>query len=362
MSEFSEFQKTLSEQIERMIARGQLFVTGVDKDKMWELYLNSFADGDNLIYKVRTEHDCSACRHFIKTFGNVVSIKNGIITSIWDTPLGETSKYTPVAKALIKYVKSQPIVDIFTTDTRNIGIVKNHKTLDDGTIITYEHFHATLPQNVVNCIRSTIDQIKGKARDLRDVFKRSLDEISSDSVGTVLELIAQNSLYKGEEWKSVLEVFQSHQKAYNILSDQQKELFAWEMAPKAGPVVGKIKNHSIGVLLLDISKGIDLDEAVRRYETIVAPTNYKRPKTIFTKRMLEEAEKRITELGYLDSLGRRFSTLEDITINNILFANRDVAKKLGVFEQMEKEISISTKKFDRIEEIPISTFVSEVRP
>lgn len=35
---------------------------------------------------------------------------------------------------------------------------------------------------------------------------------------------------------------------------------------------------------------MDLDTAVRKYEQIVAPANYKRPKAIYTKRMLEEAQ------------------------------------------------------------------------
>ncbi len=74
--------------------------------------------------------------------------------------------------------------------------------------------------------------------------------------------------------------------------------------------VGKIRNHSIGTLLVNISEGMDLDLAVRKYEQIVAPVNYKRPKAIFTKKMLEDAKKTITELGYMDSLQRRFATFK----------------------------------------------------
>ena len=51
------------------------------------------------------------------------------------------------------------------------------------------------------------------------------------------------------------------------------------------------------------------------------------PKAIFTKKMLEDAKKTIEELGFLDSLGRRHATLDDITVNNILFSNRDAAKR-----------------------------------
>ena len=38
----------------------------VDKDEMYNLYLDSFPVGTNAIYRTRREHDCSCCRGFIK--------------------------------------------------------------------------------------------------------------------------------------------------------------------------------------------------------------------------------------------------------------------------------------------------------
>ena len=195
---------------------------------------------------------------------------------------------------------------------------------------------------------------------LRDVFKRSLEEITETSVKTVLEIINQNSLYKGEEWKAPLESFLIHQQAYQNIVD--KNNYLWEWSPVAGSVVGKIKNHSIGMLLLDISSGMDLDEAVRRYEKIVAPSNYKRPKAIFTEKMIQDAEKTITELGYLPSLSRRFAQLRDITVNNILFVDRAIAPKLkgNMFTELAK--TATPKKFDKLEEVSLVTFINDVLP
>jgi hypothetical protein len=117
---------------------------------------------------------------------------------------------------------------------------------------------------------------------------------------------------------------------------------------------------------VNVSEGMDLDVAVKKYEQIVAPANYKRPKEIFTKKMLEDAKKTITELGYMDSLGRRFATLDDISVNNILFSNKDSAKRIDgaddIFGEMEREVVSSPKKFSKVEEIPVDKFVSDVLP
>jgi hypothetical protein len=109
---------------------------------------------------------------------------------------------------------------------------------------------------------------------------------------------------------------------------------------------------------------MDLNEAVTAYESKVAPENYKRPKAIYTQKMVEQAQKQITELGYLDSLPRRFATLDDITINNVLFANRDASKRIegSVFDQMKDGLGVNPKSFDRVESISIETFLKDVLP
>ena len=362
--EFKNVKNALAENFSRISATNSLFETDIDKNYLWNLYLNSFPEGTNPIYRERRIYDCSACRQFIRNIGGAVYIDEDLnVHSIFEFDTGSKT-FQPVMDAMAIYVTSRPIVDIYFNDSSTVGIDKNRELLDDGTVKTWDHFFVTLPPTMYNTHKTRISNEKARIRDRKNVFKRSLDEISMDAIDTVLELIYSNTLYKGEEWKTYLEVLRENKELYMAVPEDKKEVYAWKRAIKLNDAVGKIRNHSIGVLLTDISEGIDLDSAVRRYETIVAPTNYKRPKAIYTKKMLEEAKQKITELGYLDSLPRRFATLDDITVNNILFSNKDAAKRISgdVFDDMIEDIAVDPKKFSRVEEVSAEKFVNDVLP
>ena len=315
------------------------------------------------MFRKRREYDFSCCRHFIKNIGPTVFIDENLnLHTIFEFD-AHSPVFQPVMNALDAYVKSKVITDVYYSDTRTVGTDKNHEQCEDGKIFTWEHFYLTLPDQCIEN-RYRIPTTKGRIRDRRNAFKRSLDEISMDALDTVLELIVSNTLYKGEEWNAALTKFKQYKTEYDALPADKKNLYTWRQALTIGDVIGKIRNHSIGVLLVDISQGVDLDTAVRRYEKIVAPTNYKRPKAIYTKKMLEDAKKKIAELGYMDSLPRRFATLDDITVNNILFSNRDAAKRIGgdIFDEMKADIAVDAKRFSRVEEVPVEKFVNDILP
>jgi hypothetical protein len=366
---FKDFVKAIQKNLQQMSKdSSRLFTVNVDTEELYNLYLDSFPVGTNEIYRERREYDCSCCRHFIRDVGNVVSIKNGELHTIWGINPVSDDKYNVVAAALDAYVKQKAVLGVFLKKEKRIGTPENREMLPTGKINKYEHFFVDLPEICIfkECYGHTLEGDLSQFRDVRNVFKRSLDEISKEAVDTVLELIAQNSLYKGAEWKKQLTEFKNYQKEYGKLTDKQKELWIWEKSISAGAVIGKIRNHSIGTLLVNISEGMDLDLAVRKYEQIVAPVNYKRPKAIFTKKMLEDAKKTITELGYMDSLQRRFATLDDITVNNILFSNKDAAKRItgamDLFDEMEQNVAIDPKRFSKVEEISAEDFIKNVLP
>lgn len=363
--EFIEFRNAIRKRFEEMAQSDHLFFVDLNKDEMWNVYLNSFSAEHNPIYKVRAVHDCSCCRHFIKSIGNVVQIKDGVVTTLWDINLGD-DKFQPVADALNKYIlDNMHICDMFIVKEGAVGTDHNFGSGD--SMERFDHFQVNVPAKFLFRGRDTIDTVRSQHRDTKHVFKRSLDSITLDAVDVVLDLISQNSLYRGEEWKSVLQQFRKFKVDYDKITDPKaRDIYAWENSTKAGQAVTRIRNHSMGTLLTNISEGMDLDQAVRAYERIVAPSNYKRPKAVFSQKMLDDAKATITDLGYMDSLNRRYANLDDITVNNILFSDKSVAPRIqgatDVFAELAKDAKNTAKKFSKVEEVSIEKFIQEVLP
>lgn len=158
---FVNFRTKIQEQFASMIQDSiRLFAVEVDKDEMWNLYLDSFPEGTNNIYRERREHDCSCCRQFVKHIGNVVAIKNGVVSTIWDVNIGDTT-YQPVADALSAYIKSKAVENVFFSKEQRAGISHNFELLPNGESKKWEHFYAEIPAISVERRRS-IGDVQGE--------------------------------------------------------------------------------------------------------------------------------------------------------------------------------------------------------
>lgn len=371
MSDFKEFRALLQDHFNEMVnGENPLFITDADEDELYNLYLDSFPAGTNELFRKRREYDCSCCRRFVKNIGKLVSFMDGQMVTVWDFDT-KSDVYQPVVDALAAYVKTCAVVNPYYVSRNMISDGKFGTEMDyeydadHKAVRTWDHFAVEIPQRfIVNSY--DVSTKMAEWRDSANVFKRSLEELTMDAVDTVLELIAQNSLYRGKEFEGLVRGFKSDKQVYDRLPDEKKSAYVW-MAPGGASMNRlRIRNTAIGTLLVNLSEGMDVDAAVTVFEKVVAPANYKRPKAIFTKKMLEDAQKTVTELGYMNSLARRFATLDDITANNILFCNRDAAPRVmgaaNPFEAMAKSLGTDPKKFGRAEEIGIEKFVKEVLP
>lgn len=363
MNEFEKFNKAINTQLQLMDMQGELFKVDLDKNVIWDTYLASFRDGDNPIYKERTEHDCNCCKQFIRDVGGVVAINNGEVMTIWDVDTG-SDMFQPVADALNELVMNAPIKNVYRHYQKKVGTPYNYQQDENGDPIKWEHFNAVLKPKYVNSGASSIAEVMGNFRTNYDLFKRSLEEITKDSIAIVDDLIAQNSIYRGDEFKKTVRDLKKYKNTYDkIKTDRSKELFLWATSAKIGPA-GRFKNTVIGTLLYDLSTGVELEDAVKMYESKVAPENYKRTSALITKGMIDKAQKTVEELGIEDSLNRRYANESDLTINNVLFADRSTQSKMkGALDVLKDEVAKPDfRSLKKVENISIDDFIENVLP
>jgi hypothetical protein len=360
MSNFKAFKTVIAAQFERM-QKHPLFRVTVEKDDLWAMYLTSFPAGSNPIYRKRAEHDCSCCKHFIRNMGDVVAVIDGRVVNLWDVKLPNEPAYQVVADALSELIQPLAIRDKFLNYERSAGTDKNFEQLA-GEIKTWDHFFVNIDKQFV-LKKADIPTALAEPRESKNVLLRSLTEITDEAIDTALELIAQDSLYRGAEHKFAIESFRTLKCAFNRLkTDADRDVFAWINSATVGSVA-RIRNTVIGTLLVDISGDVDLDIAVKAFESKVAPANYKRPTALVTKAMVESAKRTVEELGLTSALKRRYATIHDITVNNIVFANRNARRAIDgdVFSELTTA-STKPKNLDKIEEVGIDKFLADILP
>ncbi|WP_024517112.1 hypothetical protein [Bradyrhizobium sp. Tv2a-2] len=365
--DFHAFKAPVEAQFKRL-TKHDLFCVDVDGDALWEHYLASFPEGTNPIFRKRTEHDCSSCRRFVKVLGGVVAIVDGELKSVWDVKIKEPA-YAAVAGAMSEFVKSKAIDRPFLHGEKHVGTDKNHGEVD-GAVRTFNHFYADIPWGrnegkTFFCQAADIPTKIGEMKTTQEVFLRSLQTVSQEAIDTVLELIANKSLYRGEEHKFVVTEFAKLKQAHDLLpAGEARVLFTWANYDKVPPSVARVRNTAIGTLLINLSENMELEQAVGKFDAVMAPTNYKRPTALVSKAMVEKAREAVVKLGIGDALERRHARLTDISVNDILFADRSARKVMNgdVFDQVVVKAPAKAQSLDKVETVGVEEFVRHILP
>jgi len=361
---FENYRDELIAHYTKNMSRRTLLRTEVSGDELWEAYLAAFHPKDNPMFRQRTEHDCSACKRFIRVAGNMVAgTREGELVSLWDfVPSDE--KYAQVNIRLSALVKNRLIASVFMHNERCAGTKSTPEfNTEINAIMTWNHLYLELPPHVLEFDKNSLQAKVAKHSESAKMFFRAITEIHEDALTEAIDLIKQGSLYRGEEHLPLLEKFLELKKLWIVTDNGRKsELLVWRNALMS-PVLARIRNSVIGTLLVDLSEGKDLEEAVKAYEVKVAPNNYKRPKSLVTKAMVNLAQKTVEELGYMTALSRRHARVEDLTVNNVLFVDRETRKVMDPLQALAAELPVTNaKNLGRLEEIPVEKFMSEVLP
>lgn len=361
---FAPFADLVAADFQRIVAQQNVFVAAIESDALYAAYLAAFPDGFNPIVKTRTEHDCSTCKQFIRRVGAVVAAVDDKIHTVWDTAAKSAQHpFSQVAATLATIVRAAAVADIFrTSDKESQFGSRQTRYLDAAGIVkSHDHFYTgEIPRRLRV---GSPDAARGEYRTTVAVFRRGLEELTADAVETVLSLIDANNLYRGEEHRRAVVEFQQAQQLYVRTTD--KNLFAWLNAHRPA---ARFRNTVIGTLVQDISTGMDVDAAVRAFETKVAPQNYKRTTAVITPMMVKKAMETIAALGLEPALERRFAVISDVSVRDVLWVD-GFAKPLmkgGIGDALMQHASTAapTKPSDgdNAEAVSVDDFITKILP
>lgn len=297
-----------------------------------DLYVDSIPAEFNPIFRERRYFDGQYDRNFIRRIGTIAMITPDYrIVSLWDF---ETATiFEPTRQALADAIHRGVIQDAFLESERVAGHLPNIDSQEPS--ITWTHYYVELPNHIVDI--DSKDEVLGRHRDAVQVFRRTMTEVNLSDLETVLDLINENQLYRGEEFKSAIENWMSFKSKFDA---NTTDAYIWYHALESGRGIG-FRNTVIGTLLTDLYNGEELEKAVRAYESRVAPSNYKRPTSLVTPKMVENAKQTLSELGFLDSVYRRAARLTDIPSTRFLFTTQ-ATRALSVFDELTQDANAST--------------------
>lgn len=356
---FHEFATKIKANLDEKMkdnTRHLMFVENTSE--IMEVYLKAFPAGTDPIYRERTEHDCSCCKGFLKNLGGVVEIKDGKIHSCFSVE-GLPYPYDVVAEKLDEYITSQPIENFLYKVEAGFGTERNFENAESG-IIEYNHFHGKLTSKYIS---RDIGELHGKNKTRFSVLKRSLEELKPFAIQEVIDLIESNSIYRGKEFEVSVKNFKKVSDNYVVINDPVvKDLYIWEQMSKNMHLHG-IRNTVIGTLIEEISLGTELEIAVAKYESQVAPSNYKRSKSLITPKMIESAVDTLKELDLENAVNRRLAKFSDVSVNDVIFVNRKTETKMkdGLTDLLMTEAKVSKpKKNENAIKVSMEDFLSNV--
>ena len=382
--------KMLQEQFAKMCATGKLFRSKVTGDQVWEAYMRGFGEDPIFRDPESSVHNCNQCKHFFHRYGNIVAIaEDNSIMTMYD---GETTdEYRESFRLMSEMLRNAPIEDVFVEtfdylykavyarctkndsmfalnldhtvkrytkeESEKFGVVKPNE------IRTFNHFCVRVPKEFIHFGHETVESIQGRFREDKKVFKRALDEIPTDTLQLVIDLIDQGSLLNGDTHKYKVVEFLDLSKQYNSLSAAEKDNWCWVKSYKYN--LARFRNELIGTLCVELAEGKDLNAACQDWNKRVDPANYMKAIAPITQQMIDNAKSFIAENGYEESFTRRCATMEDIKVSDILHANvgDGKIKPVSILDGI-KPTSTRHKRseFDGVEVVSIDKFMKDILP
>lgn len=384
------FQKVVQTKFGEMSATGKLFRVALSGQEIWDLYLSSFGNDPIFRDPASSVHNCNHCKNFIRRYGNIVSIDEGYnITTMFDVDADE--EFANTAKVLSAAIKASKITEVFFETLKELtslpyescskhnakfqlGVATNPKrytkeeaekygVVKPNEVRTFNHIHLSLDKEFVDMSGNSVESIMGNFRDAKNVFQRAMETISLDTLRLVKDLINQGSLLDGATHLYKIEQVIPLKAEYDSLPADLLDNWCWVKSFRLP--FAKFRNELIGVLCAELSEGEEINKACQSWNKRVDPANYMKATAPITKKQIEEARLFVEENGYTESFNRRFATIDDIKVSEILHSNVGAGeiKSVSIFDGVKSTATRHKRnEFEGVEEVPIEKFMKDILP
>ena len=123
--EFKRLKELIQTQFNKMQKYG-LYVSIITGKEVWKAYINGFTPFDNPKFRINGIHNCTCCENFINRYGNIVSIIDGKIESIFSN-LGDVNEYNNSVTACNNLLIKSKIENIFMEEFSELQELKYQK-------------------------------------------------------------------------------------------------------------------------------------------------------------------------------------------------------------------------------------------
>ncbi len=387
-----EFNKKVQERFAEMSKTGKLFRVQLTGQEVWDLYLKSFSKENDPKFRdpESSTHNCNHCKNFIRRYGNIVSVDvdYNIITMFDFDAEGE---FENTSKELANSLKASKITEVFfetfnelnslpyescgkSNSLFQLGVDKNSKrytkkeaekfgVVKPNEVREFNHLHLFVDKAFVDVSGSSVESLMGNYRDAKNVFQRAMETISIDTLNLVKDLINQGSLLDGTTHLYKIEQVIPLKKEYDTLSKKQQDNWCWVTSYKLP--FAKFRNELIGVLCSELSEGEELNKACQSWNKRVDPANYMKVTAPITQKQIAEAKAFVEDNGYVESFNRRFATIDDIKVSEILHSNvgKGELKAVSIFDGVKPNSTRHKRnEFDGVEEVTIERFMQDILP
>ncbi len=270
--------------------------------------------------RLRASQNCGICRGFVSRYGGAVVVgeRGRLISALWDETVVPAPFDTGVA-ALRRRVERSSVIGALVSGEPDWG-----RAAGGG----FEHLHAPSPAVFSHPLQTAAQRSAEIAED-RAALGRAVDRYHRQAAADAVRLLGSGSLTRPEKVLGPAEWFLSvHDRLAGVAGPGPRDAELWAAASSAPAGFCHVSSSMLGVLLADLSAGVDFQTVSRRFAALLNPAQYQRPSAAPSAGNVAEAERIVARLQAAGSLARRYARLDDL---QLLWSPTAPEQRPGVF-------------------------------